>query len=92
MNVDGFNRRKLSNSSELDSSADFSPKGDSIVFQSRKSGIGTLSDIYTIKIDGTFRKVVNGSNISNDRKYFVYERYVNDKSGIYVYNFVTKSE
>jgi Tol biopolymer transport system component len=63
MNSDGSDERKLTNDPDLDYLPDFSPKGDYVVFQSRKERPGIAHDIYTISVDGTNRtRLTDGKN------------------------------
>ena len=63
MNADGSDQRKLTNDSDLDYLPDFSPKGDYVVFQSRKERPGIAHDIYIIRSDGTNRtRLTDGKN------------------------------
>ncbi len=81
MNADGTDQRKLTDGNDLDYLPDFSPKGDLVVFQSRKERLGIAHDIYTIRVDGTYRTRLtdekNGytsAKWSRDGKKILFER------------------
>ena len=81
MNADGSDQRKLTNEADLDYLPDFSPKGDFVVFQSRKERPGIAHDIYVIRVDGTNRtRLTDGKNgytspkWSPDGKKIVFEK------------------
>ena len=63
MNADGSDQRKLTTDADLDYLPDFSPKGDHVVFQSRKERPAIAHDIYIIRVDGTNRtRLTDGKN------------------------------
>lgn len=63
MSSDGSDQRKLTTDADLDYLPDFSPKGDYVVFQSRKERPAIAHDIYIIRVDGTNRtRLTDGKN------------------------------
>lgn len=95
MNSDGTNVLRLTNNERRDDQPEWSKDSKTIYFMSERDGPVNL---YSMKPDGTAvkkiadGKVIHGSNISSDGQYFVHEKEVNDKSGIYIYNNKTREE
>lgn len=95
MNEDGSNKVRLTNNEVRDDQVEWAKKSKTIFFLSVRDG---KTNLFEMKADGTnIRKIlgerpVNFLSVSNDGKFFVYERYVNEKSGLYIYNVKTKEE
>ena len=95
MNAEGSNVKRLTENEVRDNQAEWSKDSKTIYFMSDREG---AENLYAMKSDGTdirkiaSGKVIRGSSISKDGKYFVFEKEVNGKSGIYIYDLKTKTE
>jgi len=95
MKADGSNIVRLTNNEVRDDQVEWAKKSKTIYFLSIRDG---KTNLFEMKADGTNvrktldEKALNFLSVSNDGKFFVYERYVNEKSGLYIYDLKTKQE
>ena len=93
MDKDGSHLKNLTNNTTPDGSPQWS--GQTIYFMSERDG---APNVYAIDADGGHArkvadgKVVRGTNISRDGKYFVYSKDVDKKSGLYIYDLKNGTE